>query len=161
MPGKVHYKSYINRIFTIHGCIHFLGSFEPSLVIYYGYRFHIASCGIRAQWPSERRTRLWRVEKCHKSMKIHVNISKWTELKYLCYMNPECEGFTLSSGFKCTLHKTAKVVHFTQRRISQIGIRNRTSTIPKYCEEEQRLERCKKEPKCKDVLNCFRNGYFK
>ena len=75
-------------------------------------------------------------------------------------MNPECEGFTLSNEFKCILHKTAKALHVTQRRISQIGIRNRTSTIPKYCEEEQRLERCKNEPKCERIVNCFRKGSF-
>ena len=75
-------------------------------------------------------------------------------------MNPECEGFTLSKEFKCILHKTAKTFHFTQRRISQVGIRNRTSTFPKYCEEEQRLERCKNEPKCQKILNCFRKGCF-
>ena len=75
-------------------------------------------------------------------------------------MNPECEGYTLSSGFKCILHKTAKAVHLTLRRISEVGIRNRTSTIPKYCDEEQRLKRCKNEPKCEKILNCFRKGCF-
>ena len=96
----------------------------------------------------------------YKNTKNRVNISKWTELKYLCYMNPECEGFTLSSEFKCILHRTAKTVHFTPRRNSQIGIRNRTSTFPKYCEEEQRLERCKNEPTCDRIMNCFRKGSF-
>ena len=75
-------------------------------------------------------------------------------------MNPECEGFTLSNEFKCILHKTAKAVHFTQRRISQVGIRKRGSTFPKYCEEEKRMERCKNEPKCEKILNCFRKGSF-
>ena len=75
-------------------------------------------------------------------------------------MNPECEGFTLTGEFKCILHKTAKALHVTQRRISQVGIRKNGSTFPKYCEEEQRLERCKNEPKCEKILDCFRKGSF-
>ena len=76
----------------------------------------------------------------------------------MCFLNQECDGFTLSNELKCILHKTAISYHFTGRRISQVGIRQRASTFPKYCEEEQRLERCKNEPKC-DFLNCLRNGY--
>ena len=74
-------------------------------------------------------------------------------------MNQECEGFTLSSGFKCILHKTANSLHFTGRKISHAGIRNRTALFPKYCKEEQRLKRCKNEPKCGEIINCLRNGY--
>ena len=75
-------------------------------------------------------------------------------------MNPECEGFTFSDEFKCILHKTAKAVHFTQRKISQVGIRKEGFTLPKYCEEEKRTERCKNEPKCEKILDCFRKGSF-
>ena len=76
-------------------------------------------------------------------------------------MNPKCEGYTFSNEFKCTLHKTTEALHPIQRRISEVGIRNRTLTISKYCQEELRLKRCKNEPKCNDVLNCFRQGYQK
>ena len=75
-------------------------------------------------------------------------------------MNPECKGFTLSGEFKCILHKTTESSHFTQRRISQVGIRKEGSTLPKYCEEEKRTERCKNEPKCEKILDCFRKGSF-
>ena len=75
-------------------------------------------------------------------------------------MNPECKGFTFSDEFKCILHKTAEVGHFTEGRISQVGKRKRTSTFPKYCEEEERLKRCKNEPKCERIVNCFRKGFF-
>ena len=85
----------------------------------------------------------------------------WIKLKYLCFLNPECDGFTLSGKLNCILHRTAATFHFTGRRISQVGIRNRTSTFSKYCQEELRLKRCKNEPKCKDILNCFRQGYQK
>ena len=87
-------------------------------------------------------------------------ISYWTDLKHMCFLNQECDGFTLSNEFKCILHKTATSFHFTGRRISQVGIRKRTSAFPKYCEEEQRLERCKNEPICDRILNCFRKSYF-
>ena len=68
----------------------------------------------------------------------------------MCFLNQECDGFTLSSDLKCILHRTATALHFTGRRISQVGIRNRTSTFPKYCEEELRRERCKTNQDAKD-----------
>ena len=83
----------------------------------------------------------------------------WIKLKHLCFLNQECDGFTLSGKLNCILHRTAATFHFTGRKISQVGIRNRTSTFSKYCQEELRLKRCKNEPKCKNVLNCFRQGY--
>ena len=95
-----------------------------------------------------------------KNEKKCTNISNWTELKHMCFINQECDGFTLSSDLKCILHRTATALHFTGRRISQVGIRNRTSTFPKYCEEEEKLERCKNEPKCERILNCFRKRYI-
>ena len=61
---------------------------------------------------------------------------------------------------KCILHKTAKALHFTEKKNSLVGIRKRASPFPKYCEERQRLKRCKKEPKCEKVQNCLRNGYM-
>ena len=61
---------------------------------------------------------------------------------------------------KCILHKTAKALHFTGRKTSQVGIRKRASPFPKYCEERQRLKRCKKEPQCEKVQNCLRNGFI-
>ena len=75
-------------------------------------------------------------------------------------MNEECEGFTLSERSKCILHKSATALHFTERRTSLVGIRKRTSTFSKYCEEKQRLKRCKNEPNCEKTKNCLRNGYI-
>ena len=88
-----------------------------------------------------------------------VDISERTQLKHLCFLNQECDGFTFSTGLKCILHKTATAFHYTERRMSQVGIRKRSSTFPKYCEEEQRQKRCKNEPQCKNILNCFRKSY--
>ena len=92
----------------------------------------------------------------------------WTEVSLLYesrmkvlrrfYFIKRIQNDDFSSGF--ILHKTAKAVHLTLRRISEVGIRNRTSTFPKYCEEEQRLKRCKNEPKCEKILNCLRKGYY-
>ena len=79
----------------------------------------------------------------------------------MCFLNQECDGFTLSSDLKCILHRTATAFHFTGRRLSQVGIRKRISIFPKYCEYEQRRRRCENEPKCEKILDCvLRKGYF-
>ena len=66
----------------------------------------------------------------------------------------------MSQRSKCILHKTATALHFTEGKTSVVGIRKRTSTFPKYCEEQQRLKRCKYEPKCEETHNCLRNSYI-
>ena len=88
---------------------------------------------------------------------IHI---QRTQSKHLCFLNEKCDGFTYSNGFKCILHKTSIVLHVTGWGNSKVGIRNRTATVPKYCEEEERQKRCKNEINCKQMLDCLRKDFF-
>ena len=109
---------------------------------------------------SERESRYGTLQRKRSSLSRFFPPLKWTEFKYLCFLNEECDGFTVSQRSKCILHKTATALHFTERRTSLVGIRKRTSTFPKYCEEKHRLKRCQYEPKCEKTHNCvLRNDY--